>query len=88
MEIELTVDAIKDLQEWKQSGNSSVLKRIKALLNSIRETPYEGIGKPEALKYQLFGLWSRRINQEDRLVYEIKGEIVIVYSLKGHYKKN
>ena len=87
MEIVLTGAAKKDLELWKQSGNSNVLKRIKTLLASIMETPYEGIGKPEALKFQLFGLWSRRINQEDRLVYEIKDNTIIVYTLKGHYNK-
>ena len=87
MEIVLTVAAKKDLESWKQSGNNNVLKRIKALLTSIMENPYEGIGKPEALKFQLFGLWSRRITQEDRLVYEIKENTIIIYSLKGHYKK-
>ena len=88
MEIELTVAAKRELEQWKQNGNSHVLRRIKALLISIIETPYQGIGKPEALKYQLTGLWSRRITQEDRLVYEIKEDVIIVYSLKGHYKKN
>ena len=88
MEIELTVAAKKDLEHWKKSGDSNALKRIKLLLSSIIETPYEGIGKPEALKYQLIGLWSRRITQEDRLVYEIKEETIIVYSLKGHYRKS
>ncbi len=88
MEIELTVAAKKDLEQWKKSGDSNALKRIKLLLSSIIETPYEGIGKPEALKYQLIGLWSRRITQEDRLVYEIKEETIIVYSLKGHYRKS
>ena len=70
MEIVLTVAAKKDLESWKQSGNNNVQKLIKALLTSIMENPYEGIGKPEALKFQLFGLWSRRITQEDRLVYK------------------
>ena len=49
MEIVLTVAAKKDLESWKQSGNSNALKRIKALLVAIMENPYEGIGKPEAL---------------------------------------
>ena len=87
MEIVLTGAAKKELESWRQSGNSNALKRIKALLASIMVNPYEGIGKPEALKFQLFGLWSRRITQEDRLVYEIKENTIIVYSLKGHYNK-
>jgi toxin YoeB len=49
------------------------------------EDPFRGIGKPEGLKYALAGKWSRRINAEHRLVYEIDGEVLVVYSLKGHY---
>lgn len=49
------------------------------------ETPFEGIGKPEALKHNLSGKWSRRINAEHRIVYEIEGELIKVYSLKNHY---
>ncbi|WP_317045993.1 Txe/YoeB family addiction module toxin [Flavobacterium laiguense] len=54
---------------------------------SIQETPYEGIGKPEPLKHNLSGLWSRRINLEHRLVYEILEEdsVILIHSLKGHY---
>lgn len=49
------------------------------------ETPFEGIGKPEALKYNLAGKWLRRINGEHRIVYVVQGELIKVYSLKGHY---
>ena len=87
MEIELTGAARKDLAAWKKSGDTKVLKRIRQLLASIIETPFDGIGKPEPLKYQMGGLWSRRITQEDRIVYEIKDGIIFVYSLKGHYEK-
>jgi toxin YoeB len=73
------------LKFWKKSGNEVVLKRIRKLFESIQASPYEGIGKPEALKYNLTGKWSRRITEEDRLVYEIEGNIIKVYSLKGHY---
>lgn len=85
MEIIFTEVAKKDLEWWKQSGKISVLKRIKTLIQSIVQSPYEGIGKPEALKYNLAGKWSRRITDRDRLVYEIKKELVIIHTLKGHY---
>ncbi|WP_299288681.1 Txe/YoeB family addiction module toxin [uncultured Mucilaginibacter sp.] len=52
---------------------------------AIRESPYTGIGKPEALKHQLFGYWSRRINQEHWLVYEVEQGIITVISLRYHY---
>lgn len=63
--------AKEDLFYWKKINHVSNLKRIRKLLESILVNPYTGIGKPEALKYNLSGVWSRRINQIDRLVYEI-----------------
>ncbi len=55
MEIELTTDANKDLTYWKSTNNTKVLARIRELLESISETPFQGIGKPEALRYNLSG---------------------------------
>lgn len=63
MEIVFSPQAIEDLQFWNKAGNKIIQKRIQALLISIQETPFVGIGKPEALKYNLSGTWSRRINQ-------------------------
>lgn len=65
------------------------MNKIKALLNDIAEHPYTGIGKPEALKYELTGKWSRRINAEHRIVYSVHDDIVEVYifSMKYHYTK-
>jgi toxin YoeB len=71
MEIEITVQAEKDLIYWQRSNNISVLKKIRTLLEDIIETPFSGIGKPEALKHELSGKWSRRITKRDRLIYEI-----------------
>ena len=89
MEIKFSSKAKKDLEFWKKSGNKFVLKKISELLKAIIENPYEGIGKPEPLKYNLSGVWSRRINNEHRLVYEISDnntvEILDILSLKGHY---
>lgn len=85
MEIEFTSEAKKDLEYWKKSGNSKVLKRIRQLIESIQETPFDGIGKPEALKFDLAGKWSRRINKADRIIYTITDSIIYINSLKGHY---
>lgn len=89
MEMIFSPKAIEDLNYWKKSGNKAVQKKIEILLIAIQENPFEGIGKPEPLKYNLSGVWSRRITQEHRLVYEVtdKNEIIIlnILSLKGHY---
>lgn len=85
MEIEITSEAKKDLDYWKKSGNVKVLKRIRDLIESIQETPFEGIGKPEPLKFELSGKWSRRINQSHRLVYTVTDSTIYINSLKGHY---
>jgi toxin YoeB len=86
MEIELTVQAKNDLAYWNRTGNKVILRKIRTLLEDILNTPFSGIGKPEALKHNLSGKWSRRITQSDRLIYEVTGEIIYVFSLKGHYK--
>lgn len=63
MEVEFTLKASEDVGFWKKAGNKVVLKKIRNLLESIQETPFEGIGKPEQLKYEWIGYWSRRINK-------------------------
>jgi toxin YoeB len=87
MEVKLLEEAEEHLLFWKKSGNISIQKKIQQLLRSIEESPQAGIGKPEPLKYNLSGLWSRRINKEHRLVYEIDEENnqIVIHSLKGHY---
>lgn len=85
MEIILLPDAENDLNFWIKSGNKAVLKKITQLIEDIINTPYEGVGKPEQLKYRLKGCWSRRINKEHRLIYEIDSDKILVHSLKGHY---
>lgn len=85
MEIEYSDRAEEDAREWLKSGNKKVQQRITSLLKSILENPYEGIGKPEPLKHNLAGKWSRRITSSDRIIYEISKNILYVYSLKGHY---
>lgn len=85
MEIELTSDANDDLSYWKKTGNQAILKRIRLLTESVLETPFSGIGKPEPLKHNLSGKWSRRIDKSNRYVYEVQENTVYVFSLKGHY---
>lgn len=87
MEIIYLPKADEDLEFWIKSGNKSVLKKIAELTAAIIERPYEGIGKPELLKYDLTGKWSRRISKEDRYIYSIINNILFVYSVKGHYDK-
>lgn len=85
MQIIYTPKAKEHLDFWVNSGNKAVLKKILELTQAIMDAPYEGIGKPEALKYELSGYWSRRINKEHRYVYQIDENVLKVYSLKGHY---
>ncbi len=85
MEIVFLSKAQAQLEEWKLSGNKKVLEKISAVLTSILETPETGIGKPERLKHSMSGKWSRRITQEDRVIYEIADDKIFIYSLKGHY---
>ncbi len=87
MEIVLLSQAERDLDYWKKSGNRQIMNRITALLKDIALHPYTGIGKPEALKYQLSGYWSRRINSEHRIIYAVHDDTVTVYvlSMRYHY---
>jgi toxin YoeB len=85
MEIVFLPQADNDLNFWIKTGNKAILKKIAKLTEAIIENPYEGIGKPEALKYNLTGKWSRRISDEHRYVYQVEDNIINVYSLKGHY---
>ena len=85
MEIIFSERALEELGYWKKSGEITILKKIRQLLESIQLTPFEGVGKPEALKYNLSGFWSRRITQEHRLVYRIDGDKIIVVQLRFHY---
>jgi toxin YoeB len=89
MEIIYTPRAAEDLKYWKKSGNKIVQAKIVQLLDDIEKHPFEGLGKPEPLKYSLSGAWSRRITQEHGMVYEVndKNQIIIltIFSLRGHY---
>lgn len=85
MEIVLTKEAEKDLKYWKETNNKAIQKRITKLLESIIVTPFSGIGKPEVLKHNLSGCYSRRINIEHRLVYRIENDKIVVISIRFQY---
>ena len=73
MNIEFTRNGWEDFCYWIDTDEDN-MKKIKELLESIRQTPFKGLGKPEPLKYSLKGFWSRRITQEHRLVYRVSGK--------------
>ena len=85
--IAFTGKALTGIEKLKKSGNTSALRKLKTILEELTEHPYSGTGQPEQLKYNLAGFWSRRINQEHRLVYAVdeKTITVTVISAKGHY---
>jgi toxin YoeB len=87
MIIQFTREADADLEYFYKSGNKKAIKKIKELLTAMTADPYAGIGQPEPLKYNLSGSWSRRINKEHRLVYDVIGDEIFVLSLRGHYTK-
>ena len=74
----------KELSEWKRD-NVDVFKRIQKLIQAVAVDPFRGIGKPEPLKYDLGGLWSRRIDRKNRLIYSVQGEDIWIISFKNHY---
>lgn len=81
-----TVEAADDLAYWKKHDQRKV-ERIKALLDDIKVNHPKGIGKPEPLRHQKTGLWSRRIDREHRLVYSVENDTVIVYACRFHYER-
>jgi toxin YoeB len=86
MDVEYKKKALKDIEFWKKSGNKSIQKKISQLIDDSCKHPLTGDGKPEPLKYELTGLWSRRINAEHRIIYEVSGNQINIISLKGHYE--
>ena len=85
--IEVKDNAEKHLAKHFKSGDKKSIKTIQKIFLELAENPFEGIGNPEPLKFDLAGFWSRRINSKDRLVYFVEKEIVTVYvvSAMGHY---
>lgn len=72
------------LQHW-QDTDKAMVKKINALIKECRRHPFEGTGKPEPLKGELAGYWSRRIDREHRLVYRVSGEVLEILSCRFHY---
>lgn len=79
-----TEAAWQDYVYW-QGEDRKVLKRINRLIEDIKRHPFEGIGKPEPLKYQFSGAWSRRITDEHRLIYMVEDNQIYFLSFKNHY---
>lgn len=77
--------AWKDYLYWQET-DKKILKRINQLIRDIQRTPYTGIGKPEPLKFELSGCWSRRITGEHRIVYRVQPDCIEIISCKLHYK--
>jgi toxin YoeB len=77
-------EALKEYIYW-QTQDRKTLKRINSLLIDILRNPFEGIGKPEPLKGDLAGYWSRRIDSQNRLVYRVESEFIEIHSCRSHY---
>jgi toxin YoeB len=86
---ELKIEELAEshIRKHFKSGNKATINKIEKILIELTETPYSGIGSPEALRYELAGFWSRRINQKDRLIYKVEDGTVTVFviSAMGHY---
>jgi toxin YoeB len=85
MTLRFSDQAKEDIRQHKKSGNMSVINKITLLLEEVALHPFTGTGKPELLKHSLSGYWSRRINREHRLIYEVTDDVVFILSVKGHY---
>lgn len=84
MKLIFSENAWEDYLYW-QNTDKKILKRINKLIKDIQRNKYEGIGKPEPLKHNLSGYWSRRINVEHRLVYKIEKERIMIAQIRYHY---
>jgi toxin YoeB len=83
--LQLDNRAFEELREWAVE-NPKTLQRILRIIEECQRDPFKGIGKPEPLKGDLKGYWSRRINDEDRLVYKVTEDFIIIRSMKEHYR--
>lgn len=77
-------DAWEDYTYW-QTQDKKTLKRINQLITDMKRDPFTGIGKPEPLKENLAGLWSRRIDDKNRIVYMVEDEMLLIFACRGHY---
>jgi toxin YoeB len=84
MKIAWTDIAWEEYTYWTEH-DKKILERINKLIKNIKQTPFSGLGKPEPLRFELKGKWSRRINSEHRLVYEVSNGKTIIYNCRYHY---
>ena len=84
MRLVFSAHAWEDYLYWQRSDRT-VLDRVNALIRDIQRAPFVGIGKPEPLKHGLAGYWSRRINDEHRIVYKVEDDALIIAQLRYHY---
>jgi len=84
--LDFTKKACVDIDFHKKSGNKAILSKLFTFLEELTLHPFSGSGKPEPLKHNLSGMWSRRINRQHRLIYEIEQDTVFILSAKGHYE--
>ena len=84
MRLVFSQNAWQDYLFWQET-DKKMLRRINDLIRDIERNGYQGIGKPEPLRYDLAGYWSRRINSEHRIVYKIEGDAVLLAQLRYHY---
>ncbi len=84
MKLTFTDEAWDEYSYW-QVKDKKILKKINTLIKDVKREPFSGLGKPEPLKHELAGYWSRRITQEHRLVYEVLEESILVVSCRYHY---
>ncbi|MEI6873632.1 MAG: Txe/YoeB family addiction module toxin [Spirochaetota bacterium] len=84
MKICFTQDAFADYKAWA-SEDKKIFEKINSLINDVIRSPFSGLGKPEPLKHELSGFWSRRITSEHRMVYQVRNDSVFIASCKFHY---
>ena len=84
MKIAFVEDAWAEYMDW-QTRDAKTVKKINDLLDDVLRHPFQGLGKPEPLRGDKSGKWSRRINHEDRLVYRVERDTVVVFQCRGHY---
>ena len=85
MEVVYKDKALDDIKFWRKSGQKNIQSKITKLIEDIELHPQTGIGFPEQLKYELTGLWSRKIDKGNRLIYDIYDDEIHIVSLRGHY---
>ena len=84
MKLQFATSAWDDYLRW-QSSDRRMLERVNKLIREVQRDPFGGVGKPEPLKHALAGWWSRRINDEHRMVYRVEGDVLQIAHLRYHY---